>query len=213
MIPNNKNPKKDTKTKKEKKEKKEKKQDEQRGEDLEVEEDVTNENKKEYVDLVISYYLNSTKSQMEAIREGFMELIPQEFLDELDPQELEMMLFGRQDVDVKEFQEHTNYDNGLTDTAPLVKLFWEVLEKFTQEELRKFLVFCTGSSKVPLGGFAHLYGSNGPQKFTLNLKNSPGLPTAHSCFNRLELYYYHDHEQLRKDLLYAISETQGFTLE
>jgi len=150
---------------------------------------------------------------MEAIREGFLELIPQEHLDDLEPQELEMMLFGKQDVDIKELQEHTNYDNGMSESSPIVKLFWEVLEKFSQDELRRFLVFVTGSSKVPLGGFAHLYGSNGPQKFTLYLKNTPGLPTAHACFNRLELYHYSDPEILKKELLYAITETQGFALE
>jgi len=84
----------------------------------------------------------------------------------------------------------------------------------SQEELRSFLQFTTGSNKVPVGGFSHLYGSNGPQKFTIVPKKIPGLPTAHSCFNRLDLpSYYTDKEKLKKDLLFATTETHCFGLE
>jgi len=182
--------------------------------DEEEEEAVTNENKKEYVDLVIQYYLKSTSLQMEAIRQGFLEVVPQNFLDELEPDELEMVLFGKDEVDVKDLQENTEYGQGFSISSPVVLLFWEVIEKFDQENLHKLLSFCTGSSKVPLGGFAHLIGSNGPQKFTITPKSSPGLPVAHACFNRLELYqHYSDTEALKKDLLYSLNETQGFRME
>jgi len=83
----------------------------------------------------------------------------------------------------------------------------------SQDELKKFLQFSTGSNKVPLGGFLHLYGSNGPQKFTITPKKVAGLPTAHSCFNRLELPGYTDKDKLKRDLLYIITETCGFGLE
>jgi len=182
--------------------------------DNDDEEPVTNQNKKEYVDLVITYYLNSTCAQMDAIREGFLEVVPQNFLDELEPDELEMMIFGREEIDLKDLQDNAEYGQGFNATTTTVQLFWEVVEKLDQENLRKLLAFCTGSSKVPLGGFAHLVGSTGPQKFTISPKTTPGLPVAHACFNRLELYqHYSDPEILKKDLLYAINETQGFRIE
>jgi hypothetical protein len=87
------------------------------------------------------------------------------------------------------------------------------MSSLSQDELRSFLQFTTGSNKVPIGGFAHLYGSNGPQKFTIVPKKTHGLPTAHSCFNRLDLPNIADKEKFKKDLLYAINETQGFGLE
>jgi len=180
---------------------------------VEDEEELTNDSKKEYVELVLAYYLNSTKKQMEALRQGFLEIFSQEFLDDLEPHELELMLFGQQEIDVKDLQENTDYENGFSVQTPTVKMFWEVLEKFSQDQLRNFLAFTTGSPKVPLGGFAHLFGSNGPQKFTLNCKSISGLPNAHACFNRLDLCVYSDVEKLKKDLFLAISETSGFTLE
>jgi len=44
-------------------------------------------------------------------------------------------------------------------------------------------------------------------------KKTTGLPTAHSCCNRLDLPSFADKEKFRKDLLYAITETHGFGLE
>jgi len=78
------------------------------------EEEVTNETKKEYVDSVIAYYLNSTSEQMSALREGFLELVPQDLLDELEPHELELMLFGQQEIDYKDLQDNTEYQNGFS---------------------------------------------------------------------------------------------------
>jgi len=117
-------------------------------------------------------------------------------------------------IDVLDLKNNTEYGGeGIGENSPTIKLFWDVLIAFTQEDLRSFLHFTTGTTKVPVGGFAHLYGSNGPQKFTIQLKKLNGFPTAHSCFNRLELPPYTDKEKLKKELLYAIKETQGFGLE
>jgi E3 ubiquitin-protein ligase HUWE1 len=44
--------------------------------------------------------------------------------------------------------------------------FWRALRSFDKEDKAKFLQFVTGTSKVPLQGFAHLEGMNGTQKFT-----------------------------------------------
>jgi len=175
--------------------------------------EVTNQNKHEYIDLMIDYHLKSTTKQMDAIRDGFMGVVPVEVSEALEPEELELMLCGSQDIDLKELQENTDYGEGYGVTLPVIMLFWEVMDKLSQEELKKFLHFTTGSTRVPLGGFAHLYGSSGPQKFQISPKKTPGLPTAHACFNRLEIAQYSDADQLHKELLLAINETQGFGLE
>jgi E3 ubiquitin-protein ligase NEDD4 len=111
-------------------------------------------------------------------------------------------------------------NNATSSTTPptqphlVIKLFWEVVTSFSSEELTKLVQFTTGSDKVPIGGFKHLIGSSGPQLFTIAPKKSTGLPTAHSCFNRLELpTHYTDKATLKKELLLAIQETTGFGLE
>jgi len=174
---------------------------------------LTNENKQEYLDLLLKYYFHSTDSQMNAMKEGFYQFVPLEYLREFEPEELEQLLAGNKDIDVIDLKSNTEYGEGYSDSHPVIKLFWDVLITLSQEELRSFLQFTTGSNKVPIGGFSHLYGSNGPQKFSIVPKKTPGLPTAHSCFNRLDLPSFTEREKLKNDLLFATMETYGFGLE
>jgi len=151
---------------------------------------------------------------MEQIKKGFYQFVPLSLLEEFDIEEIYQLVGGAQvDIDVLDLKNNTDYGEGVSDSHPTIKLFWDVLIGFTQEELRSFLQFTTGTTKVPVGGFSHMYGSNGAQKFNINIKKHSGLPTAHSCFNRLEIPSYTDKDKLKKDILYAIKETQGFGLE
>jgi hypothetical protein len=53
-----------------------------------------------------------------------------------------------------------------------------------KEDLAKFLQFVTGTSKVPLQGFAHLEGMNGAQKFQIHRddRSTDRLPSAHTWY-------------------------------
>ena len=47
----------------------------------------------------------------------------------------------------------------------------------------RLLQFVTGTSRVPMNGFAELWGSNGPQPFTIELWGEPEkLPRAHTWY-------------------------------
>jgi len=174
---------------------------------------VTQENKTEYLDLLVKHFFHTTENQMDAINDGFYQFCPLEYLGEFEPEELEQLLAGSKDIDVLDLKMNTEYGEPYCETYPVIKLFWEVMFTLSQDELRTFLQFTTGSNKVPIGGFSHLYGSNGPQKFTIVPKKVLGLPTAHSCFNRLDVPTIVDKEKFKKDLLFAITETHGFGLE
>jgi len=179
------------------------------GEDIPV----TNENKEEFVNLVLNHHINLTQTQMEIIKSAFYEFVPIDFIQDFEPNELEQILCGIQKIDLNDLRVHTEYGEGYSDSTQTIKIFWEVLLSIQEEEITKFIQFITGTYKVPVGGFGHLYGSNGPQKFQIIPKKLSGLPTAHSCFNRLELPIYSDKEKLKRELLYAITETSGFGLE
>ena len=46
-------------------------------------------------------------------------------------------------------------------------------------------------SQVPLEGFKHLIGMRGPQNFSIHrAEGGERLPTAHTCFNQLDLPEY-----------------------
>jgi len=193
---------------------------------------VTNENKQEFLELTVRFFLDSTKEQMEAIRNGLHRFVPKELLTEFEPDEIDLLI-GGVEPDLNDLRLNTQYIDPYCDNNantvnlnappnatvppppahPVIKMFWEIVSQFNNEELKRLIKFTTGSDKVPIGGFKHLIGSSGPQPFTIVPKKVTGLPTAHSCFNRLELPAYTDKTSMKRDLLLAINETTGFGLE
>lgn len=175
---------------------------------------VTEENKNEYIDLVFKHYLSSTEPQFKAIVEGMSLFVPMDLMKELfNPNELQTLLGGTSEVDIEDMEANTEYQSGYSPSHTVIIWFWEVANSMTQEDLRLLLQFITGTYKVPIGGFAHLYGSVGPHKLTINKVTRMGLPAAHSCFNRLDLPEYASKDDLKDNLYYAIQETKGFDLE
>ncbi|EJK52993.1 hypothetical protein THAOC_27648, partial [Thalassiosira oceanica] len=81
----------------------------------------------------------------------------------------------------------------------------------SRSEKAEFLQFVTGSSKVPLAGFSELQGMRGVQKFSITkvVNQESSLPSAHTCFNALDLPVYSSEEDMKSKLLMAISEGAG----
>uniref|UniRef100_A0A672Z9F0 HECT-type E3 ubiquitin transferase n=1 Tax=Sphaeramia orbicularis TaxID=375764 RepID=A0A672Z9F0_9TELE len=173
---------------------------------------VTNENKKEYIHLVIQWrFVNRIQKQMTAFKEGFFELIPQDLIKIFDENELELLMCGLGDVDVNDWRENTKYKNGYCPNHAVIQWFWKTVLLMDAEKRIRLLQFVTGTSRVPMNGFAELYGSNGPQLFTIEQWGTRDkLPRAHTCFNRLDLPPYESFEELREKLHIAIENAQGF---
>ena len=72
---------------------------------------------------------------------------------------------------------------------------------------RKVLLFVTGSDRVPIKGLASL-----PFCIQRSGDNSERLPTAHSCFNILDLPEYSSKIILAERLSVALRHTEGFGL-
>lgn len=88
---------------------------------------------------------------------------------------------------------------------------FQVVLSFSNEMRSRLLQFVTGTSRVPMNGFKELYGSNGPQLFTIEKWGTPNnYPRAHTCFNRIDLPPYENYQQLREKLIKAIEGSQGF---
>nr|XP_020462773.1 E3 ubiquitin-protein ligase NEDD4 isoform X2 [Monopterus albus] len=173
---------------------------------------VTNENKREYIHLVIQWrFVNRIQKQMTAFKEGFFELIPQDLIKIFDENELELLMCGLGDVDVNDWRENTKYKNGYCPNHVVIQWFWKTVLLMDAEKRIRLLQFVTGTSRVPMNGFAELYGSNGPQLFTIEQWGTRDkLPRAHTCFNRLDLPPYESFEELREKLHIAIENAQGF---
>uniref|UniRef100_A0A8C2UEP3 HECT-type E3 ubiquitin transferase n=1 Tax=Coturnix japonica TaxID=93934 RepID=A0A8C2UEP3_COTJA len=171
---------------------------------------VTEENKEEYIRLVAEWRLSrGVEEQTQAFFEGFNEILPQQYLQYFDAKELEVLLCGMQEIDLNDWQRHTIYRH-YTRTSRQILWFWQVYN----EKRMRFLQFVTGTCRLPVGGFADLTGSNGPQKFCIEKVGKENwLPRSHTCFNRLDLPPYKNYEQLKEKLLFAIEETEGFGQE
>uniref|UniRef100_A0A673Z6B0 E3 ubiquitin-protein ligase n=1 Tax=Salmo trutta TaxID=8032 RepID=A0A673Z6B0_SALTR len=173
---------------------------------------VTNHNKMEYIDLVIQWrFVNRVQKQMNAFLEGFTELTLIDLIKIFDENELELLMCGLGDVDVNDWRRHTVYKNGYCPNHPVIQWFWKAVLLMDAEKRIRLLQFVTGTSRVPMNGFAELYGSNGPQLFTIEQWGTADkLPRAHTCFNRLDLPTYESFDDLRERLLMAVENAQGF---
>lgn len=170
--------------------------------------DVTNENKIEYVSLYTNYRLRkSIINQITAFCEGFNWLISQDEIKMFSPNELDLLICGIPDIDVKDLEENTLYVEPYSHDHPVIKMFFNVISNWDPQKLAKFLLFLTGSSQVPVNGFKDYKDKN--KAITI----APGgdrnrLCVAHTCFNTLDLPQYESEEELNNKLLISIQELE-----
>ncbi|KAG9478699.1 hypothetical protein GDO78_012386 [Eleutherodactylus coqui] len=153
------------------------------------------------------------EEQTKAFLDGFNAVVPLQWLQYFDEKELEVMLCGMQEVDLSDWQRNTVYRHYTRNSKQII-WFWQFVKEMDNEVRLRLLQFVTGTCRLPLGGFAELMGSNGPQKFCIEkVGKETWLPRSHTCFNRLDLPPYKSYEQLKEKLLFAIEETEGFGQE
>lgn len=148
--------------------------------------EVTNENKHEYVRLIVEHrLLSSVKEQMDHFLTGFHGIIPADLISIFNEQELELLISGLPDIDVDDWKSNTEYHN-YSAASQQIQWFWRAVRSFDKEEQAKLLQFVTGTSKVPLNGFKELEGMNGINRFNIHRDygNKERLPSSHTCFNR-----------------------------
>uniref|UniRef100_K3X482 HECT-type E3 ubiquitin transferase n=1 Tax=Globisporangium ultimum (strain ATCC 200006 / CBS 805.95 / DAOM BR144) TaxID=431595 RepID=K3X482_GLOUD len=187
--------------------------------------EVTDENKHEYLECKLRYLLfESVAPQLYVFLKGLYEVVPQELLMLFDPEELDYVLCGSEEIDVDDWERHTQVaDNLQSHRKYIVKWFWEIVREMPNEYRRRLLLFATGSSRVPIAGFSALTSNDG-RLCPFTLKGSEGATTSgntmngyiwsHACFNRLDLPVFSSREKLGTVLYATLStETNGFTTD
>lgn len=174
---------------------------------------LTNENKSEYIDLVIQWrFVSRIQPQMTAFLNGFSEVLSLSLIKFFDENELELLMCGIGVIDVKDWRRHTVYKSGYHSNHIVIQWFWRVILSFSNEMRSRLLQFVTGTSRVPMNGFKELYGSNGLQSFTIERWGSPeNLPRSHTCFNRIDLPPYESYQELRSKLIKAVEGSESFS--
>ena len=153
--------------------------------------------------------------QSKELKSGFDDVVPCRFMEMFDEKELELIICGLGEINTQDWAANTEYRDCSAEDD-VIKWFWIAVDRMDTEMRARLLQFATGTSRVPVTGFADLKGSLGPKKFTLEIvaSNSPEtLPKAHTCFNRVELSPHTSLEQLESKLTMAVDNTMGFGIE
>ncbi|CAG0920600.1 unnamed protein product [Notodromas monacha] len=150
---------------------------------------VTNANREEFVKLYIDFILNTAiYEQFRAFYLGFHSVCASNALIMMRPEEVEIMVCGSPTLDLADLKKVVEYD-GYTAEDQNMKDFWEILLSLSLDLQKKFLLFSTGSDRIPVGGMQEMTFKITAQRDHLDM-----LPQAHTCFNQLVLPRYNNAE-------------------
>uniref|UniRef100_A0A3Q1IKG4 HECT domain-containing protein n=1 Tax=Anabas testudineus TaxID=64144 RepID=A0A3Q1IKG4_ANATE len=169
---------------------------------------VTKSNRQEFVNAYVDYVFNTSVAPLfECFYAGFHKVCGGKVLELFQPNELQAMVIGNTNYDWTELEKSTEYKGEYWNDHPTIRLFWKVFHELPLEKKKQFLLFLTGSDRIPILGMKSL---------KLVIQPTGGgehyLPVAHTCFNLLDLPKYTSKETLREKLLHAIDHNQGFNL-
>ncbi|XP_047280954.1 putative E3 ubiquitin-protein ligase HERC4 isoform X9 [Homo sapiens] len=169
---------------------------------------VNKQNRQEFVDAYVDYIFNkSVASLFDAFHAGFHKVCGGKVLLLFQPNELQAMVIGNTNYDWKELEKNTEYKGEYWAEHPTIKIFWEVFHELPLEKKKQFLLFLTGSDRIPILGMKSLklviQSTGGGEEY---------LPVSHTCFNLLDLPKYTEKETLRSKLIQAIDHNEGFSL-
>lgn len=168
---------------------------------------VTKENRQEYVDLYVNYILNnSVERHYRAFHDAFHKVCGGRVLQLFHAQELMAVVIGNENYDWEALENGAEYRGGYSTSDRTIQLFWEVFHELPLQEKKKFLLFLTGSDRIPIQGMKAIKIIIQPTM------DDRYLPVAHTCFNILDLPRYCTKERLRYKLTQAIQQTQGFSI-
>ncbi|XP_030674978.1 probable E3 ubiquitin-protein ligase HERC3 [Nomascus leucogenys] len=169
---------------------------------------VCKDNRQEFVDAYVNYVFQiSVHEWYTAFSSGFLKVCGGKVLELFQPSELRAMMVGNSNYNWEELEETAIYKGDYSATHPTVKLFWETFHEFPLEKKKKFLLFLTGSDRIPIYGMASLQ-----IVIQSTASGEEYLPVAHTCYNLLDLPKYSSKEILSARLTQALDNYEGFSL-
>jgi hypothetical protein len=167
---------------------------------------VTNANRRDYCDTLAQFLLvTSVAAQFNEFRTGFLQAAGSIVLDLFRPEELGLLIAGREELDFAALEAHTTYDDGYTPNSPSIRTFWKIVHtRLTDEEKRRLLYFATACPRAPINGL-------GAVPFRIGRDGEPThIPTSHTCFFQLVLPDDPDEERMYRKLRIALENAEGF---
>ncbi|KAM9331112.1 putative E3 ubiquitin-protein ligase HERC3 [Gastrophryne carolinensis] len=169
---------------------------------------VKKENRQEFVDAYVNYVFNqSVQEWYDAFSTGFLKVCGGKILELFQPSELRAMVVGSSNYNWQELEESAVYKGDYSSEHPTVRMFWETFHEYPLDKKKRFLLFLTGSDRIPIFGMSSLHIIIQPIS-----SSQEHLPVAHTCYNLLDLPKYSSKEILRTRLTQAIDHYEGFSL-
>ncbi|XP_047009907.1 probable E3 ubiquitin-protein ligase HERC3 isoform X1 [Ictalurus punctatus] len=169
---------------------------------------VDKSNREEFVQAYLHYmFTESVRELYSAFASGFLKVCGGRILSLFQPSELMAMVVGNSSYNWEELEKNASYKGEFSASHPTVRMFWDVFHEFPLENKKQFLLFLTGSDRIPIHGMSSLriiiQSTSADEHF---------LPVAHTCYNLLDLPCYRSRETLRLRLTCAIEQYEGFSL-
>jgi len=109
--------------------------------------------RKQYVQLYIDFIFNkSVEQQYKAFEDGFQKVCGGRILQLFHSHELMSLLIGNENYDWEELEKNAAYRNDYCKMNETIVLFWQVFHELPLEEKKKFLLFLTGTDRIPIQG-------------------------------------------------------------
>lgn len=167
----------------------------------------------QYVGGIVEAYLgNGVAQQVKAFQAGFSSLFDIAHLAPFSPREIEILICGEnRQLSLASLVQCAKADHGYTNSSPAVRMLFEVLDEMEPADQRRFIMWVTGSPRLPAGGLASLQ----PRLTIVRKTPEQGrgsdeyLPSVMTCQNYIKLPDYSSKEVMRKRILTAVCEGQG----
>jgi len=174
--------------------------------------DLTIWNLEEYIEHVYnSFFGDGVKPLVRAFRKGFSTFFSIDSLRCFTIDELESVIcgvFGSQYWKKSEFLAFPfELANGYHEKSSCIWMLIELFSEFTVEEQRKFLIFLTGSPRLPPGGFKNLSPLIKISRKEVDSDPNLEFPSANTCFHHFKMPEYSSVEKMKAKILYAIENS------
>jgi predicted DNA-binding ribbon-helix-helix protein len=169
---------------------------------------VTFERIGEYRELCLKARLDECSKQVEAIKKGIFQIVPEPYFKIITCKDLETEICGTNQVDFKLLKKNTIYSGGLKEDSQLLKNFWQVLDDMKESDKLRFIKFCWGQERLPASDDDY---KRTQTRFMIKPSMSSStdhnslLPKADTCFFNLELPHYTNKESMQEKILLAIN--------
>ena len=152
-----------------------------------------------FVEEAVRVRLCECDAEIEAIKAGFISVVPSLVLPLFTWRELEAKVCGTPIVDVEILKKMTDYNMPRKDKHPVAVMFWQVVTDMSNADRGALLAFANGRRRLPVqnsGGHLRIELLHG--------RGDEALPEAHTCFFTIDLPQYSSTKVCRDKLMYAI---------